>query len=243
MQITPMKATTIPRRPAYSRSTSYSHYSSGYSAGRRPAHAQKKSINRSKLMITLVLAVVIGLGVFIGFRSGSSSTAISQSSQNNVPVITPQKTPAVAPAPPVNPCAGNQLDKFIKISTEQRKLWACEGSKLVYDAPIISGKAKHAETITPAGTYKIYGKTTDTRLVGQDSTGSWDRPVSYWMPFLDNQHGTYGFHDATWRPDTEFGQIDPNSEDGSHGCIELTLAAQKWVYDWAPVGTTLTIES
>ena len=238
-----MKATTMSRRPAYSRSTSYTHYNSGYRCGRRPAHSQKKAGSRSKLMITVVLVAVIGLGVFIGFRSGSSSTAISQSSQSNVPVITPQKTPAVAPAPAVNPCAGNRLDKFIKISVNQRKLWACEGTKLAYEAPIISGKAKHEETITPAGTYKIYGKTTDTRLVGKDSTGSWDRPVSYWMPFLDNQHGTYGFHDATWRPDSEFGQIDPNSEDGSHGCVELTLAAQKWVYEWAPVGTTLTIES
>ena len=233
----------MPRRPAYSRSTSYSHYNAGYRGGRRPANTQKKSINRNKTMIFVVLALVIGMGIFIGFRSGSSSTAISQTPQSNVPVITPQKTPAVAPVPVTNPCEGNQLDKFIKISISQRKLWACEGTKLAYDAPIISGKAKHAETITPAGTYKIYGKTTDTRLVGKDSTGSWDRPVSYWMPFLDNQYGTYGFHDATWRPDAEFGKIDPNSEDGSHGCVELTLAAQKWVYEWAPVGTTLTIEN
>jgi lipoprotein-anchoring transpeptidase ErfK/SrfK len=63
------------------------------------------------------------------------------------------------------------------------------------------------------------------------------------MPFLDNQYGTYGFHDATWRKDSEFGKVDPNSADASHGCVELPLATAKWLYSWAPVGTAVTIES
>lgn len=238
-----MKATSTPRRPAYSRSTSYSHYNSGYRAGRRPMHSQQKSGRSGKTMIVLVLAVVIGLGIFIGFRSGSTSTATTKASQSSLPSAPVAKTPAAAPAPATNECLDNTLDKFIKVSIAKRHMWACEGNRTVYTAPVITGKAAHAETTTPPGTYKIYGKQSDTRLVGKDSTGSWDRPVSYWMPFLTNEHGTYGFHDATWRSDTEFGQVDPNSEDGSHGCVELTLGAQKWVYDWAPVGTTLKIES
>jgi lipoprotein-anchoring transpeptidase ErfK/SrfK len=63
------------------------------------------------------------------------------------------------------------------------------------------------------------------------------------MPFLDNQYGTYGFHDATWRKASEFGNISPTSQEASHGCIELPLASQKWLYNWAPVGTTVTVES
>jgi len=186
--------------------------------------------------------MVVGVGVVIGFRSGSSSSGAKVS---EVPVINaPQhQTPAVAPAPVTNQCASNTLDKFVKVSISQGHLWACEGSKQVFDAAVITGMETHEETKTPVGTYKIYGKTTDTRLTGKDSTGSWDRPVSYWMPFLDNQHGTYGFHDASWRPDSEFGKVDPNSDKGSHGCVELTVGASKWLYDWAPTQTTLTVES
>ncbi len=67
-------------------------------------------------------------------------------------------------------------------------------------------------------------------------------PVHYWMPFLQNKHGIYGFHDATWRSNNDFGNIDPNSKKASHGCVELPLNASSWIYNWAPVGTTVTIK-
>lgn len=97
--------------------------------------------------------------------------------------------------------------------------------------------------LTPTGTYHITSKTTDTHLIGHDSTGSWNDFVNYWMPFLNNQYGTYGFHDATWRPANAFGNISPYSSDASHGCVECPLDTAKWLYNWAPVGTKVTIES
>jgi lipoprotein-anchoring transpeptidase ErfK/SrfK len=154
----------------------------------------------------------------------------------------PPQAAAVTPDVTVNHCAGNPLAKLIKISIDQRRLWACEGSKTVHNAPVITGLKHHAETETPLGTYKVYAKQTNTKLTGTDSRGSWSDPVYYWMPFLDNQYGTYGFHDATWRADDAFGKISPESNDASHGCVELPLASSKWLYDWAPVGTTVSVE-
>ncbi len=122
-------------------------------------------------------------------------------------------------------------------------MWACQGQKVVYDTPVVTGMEQYAADKTPTGTYHIYAKQTDTTLTGSDNTGNWSDPVHYWMPFLNNQYGTYGFHDATWRPDTAFGHIDPNSTQASHGCVELPLAASTWLYNWAQVGTTLTIEN
>jgi lipoprotein-anchoring transpeptidase ErfK/SrfK len=63
------------------------------------------------------------------------------------------------------------------------------------------------------------------------------------MPFLENQYGSYGFHDATWRSASDFGNISPDSSDASHGCVELPLATAKWLYSWAAIGTTVTIKS
>ncbi len=97
--------------------------------------------------------------------------------------------------------------------------------------------------LTPTGTYHIYAKETDVYLKGSDSTGSWDDYVYYWMPFLDNQYGIYGFHDATWRSANAFGNIDPYSNNASHGCVEMPLATAKWLYGWSSIGTTVTIES
>lgn len=237
-----MKASTTPRRAAYARSTAYSGYGSSYRGGRRPKQNHKHGNRHGHAMVGLVFVMVVGLGAVIGFRSGSSTPPLTKSSESNV-ASSGQKKSAIGAPPATNQCANNSLDKYIKISVSQRHLWACQGHKISYDSPVITGIESHEETITPVGTYKIYAKTTDTTLRGSDSTGAWNDPVSYWMPFLDNQHGTYGFHDATWRNDKEFGRVDPNSEQASHGCVELPLSASKWLYDWSSVGTTVSVES
>jgi lipoprotein-anchoring transpeptidase ErfK/SrfK len=129
------------------------------------------------------------------------------------------------------------------VSVSQRHLWACSQSNVLYDSPVITGMQFLAADLTPVGTYHVYQKITNTTLRGSDSTGSWNDPVSYWMPFLDNQYGEYGFHDATWRPDSAFGNISPNSANASHGCVECPLATAAWLYSWVKVGTTVSIES
>jgi lipoprotein-anchoring transpeptidase ErfK/SrfK len=142
---------------------------------------------------------------------------------------------------PSTPCSGNTAHKLIIVSISGRHLWACAGSSQQYDSPVVTGQQKLAADLTPTGTYQIYGKQTNLYLAGSDSTGSWNDYVYYWMPFLHNQYGTYGFHDATWRDNSAFGNIDPYSSQGSHGCVELPLATAKWLYSWAENGTTVNI--
>jgi lipoprotein-anchoring transpeptidase ErfK/SrfK len=63
------------------------------------------------------------------------------------------------------------------------------------------------------------------------------------MPFLDNEYGQYGLHDATWRSPGDFGNISPSSSDGSQGCVELPLATAAWLYNWVVIGTPVTIQN
>jgi len=217
----------------------YAYY---YSNRRPPARSAvasrpKKSLPRfvkGLALLAVIVALLVGLPLINGVDTSDNQAAVSQLSSKSV------TAPAVQAS---NPCVHNILDKFIVISIEQRHLWACEGSRAVYQTAVITGLKHHPETETPLGTYKIYGKMTNTTLKGSDSRGAWSDPVYYWMPFLDNQYGTYGFHDATWRSDSAFGKVSPDSSDASHGCVELPLTASKWLYDWAPVGTTVTIQS
>jgi lipoprotein-anchoring transpeptidase ErfK/SrfK len=176
-------------------------------------------------------------------QQAAQQPTTSAGSSQPITGTAPAKAAAVLPAKTTNRCANNTLDKLVLINVSQRHLWACEGNKTVHDTPVVTGMLAHPSTLTPSGNYQVYAKTTDTTLTGNDEVGSWSRPVHYWMPFLDNEHGTYGFHDATWRPDKEFGAIDPNSDQASHGCVELPLASMEWLYNWAPVATTLTVES
>ncbi len=219
----------------------YSYYYSGDKKTETKPAAKPKSDKKSHKKIYLLIALIFFVAFWFGFRGNSENKSSGQPTAS-VPAATTAKPPQ-SEAAAINNCEGNQQDKLIKISIDKRRMWACEKTKSVHSSPVITGLKNHPETETPLGTYKIYGKTTNTTLTGSDSRGTWKDPVYYWMPFLDNQYGTYGFHDATWRADREFGTVSPDSEDASHGCIELPLASSKWLYEWAPVGTTVTVES
>jgi len=196
---------------------------------------------RRGLISALILAVLI-VGPLL---RGQASPAKSSASQP--PAAASGSQPAAAPAagPPTaaNRCAANTLDKLVLVSISQRHLWACQGSRPVYNSAVVTGMTGHDSTLTPPGTYHIYDKQTKVTLTGSDVTGNWSDAVQYWMPFLYNQYGAYGFHDATWRPDSAFGKISPSSNNASHGCVELPLATAKWLYNWVQVGTAVTIEN
>jgi len=193
----------------------------------------------SKPLISLVLVVVVGGLLWWHFGSGTQAAA-------NTPAKASSKVQAKSIAttkPAPNYCAGNSLAENVVVSISARHMWACSNTQSVYDSAVVTGMENLPADLTPTGTYHIYAKETDVYLKGSDSTGSWNDYVYYWLPFLDNQYGVYGFHDATWRPADAFGNIDPYSSNASHGCVEMPLATAKWLYNWASVGTTVTIES
>jgi lipoprotein-anchoring transpeptidase ErfK/SrfK len=229
---------------------SYSYYRSA----RRPDHPAQTSFiaaSRLKLIPKRFIITAVVVAALIGVPLLRSDGAPAQKPTDQPKTQKTQKAAATAPAaatvvaPSAKPdnCDGNTRSKLVLVSISQRHLWACEHAKTVYDSPVITGITTHDSTLTPPGNYSIYGKQTDTRLSGSDVVGSWDYPVSYWMPFLSNQYGIYGFHDATWRPDSEFGNVSPDSSNASHGCVELPLSSMAWLYGWAPTGTAVTIKS
>jgi len=190
-------------------------------------------------LILVILVVLAGVGSYALSNHSSSSVVQSPKSAAVVPAKSAKTHVAVRP----NPCAGNTFDKLALVSISQRHMWACQGTTLMYNSAVVTGMENLAADLTPTGTYHVYAKETNLYLNGSDSTGSWHDYVNYWMPFLDNQYGAYGFHDATWRPANAFGNISPYSSNASHGCVELPLATAKWLYNWVAIGTTVTIES
>jgi len=214
----------------------------------QPISAPAKKKGR---LIVAVLVVAVGLFAFSAYRNNISSASSSPTNNSNkvtklMPaslVETLKKENKPAPASENN-CEGNNLDKMVLVSISKRHAWACEKKKQVNDSAVITGMESIESTKTPVGTFHIYAKSKDTVLSGTDpTTGQWREPVGYWMPYHDNQYGTYGFHDAPWRQNTDFGNIDPNSMNGSHGCVQLPLNMAKWIFDWAEIGTTVIVKS
>ncbi len=140
---------------------------------------------------------------------------------------------AAAKAKPVTPhsCADNPAGRqLILVSVSQQHLWACNGSSQAYETAITSG-AYQVGDATPTGTWHIYSKSTNIHLTGP----GYDDFVNYWMAFYSD----YGFHDSSWQT-FPYGSSDYASQ-GSHGCVHLPAAAMAWLFNWAPVGTTVTI--
>ena len=201
---------------------------------------QKRHHPRRNSILGVLVIIILAIGAYSGVHALQGTPRTT-----NITLTTGAKTTTLTTSPvaPVNQCASNTLSQLVLVSISQRHMWACDGTTKVYDSAVITGMENLAADLTPTGTYHIYAKETNLYLKGHDSTGSWDDYVNYWMPFLDNQYGAYGFHDATWRPADAFGNISPYSSNASHGCVEMPLATAKWLYGWAVVGTTVTIES
>ncbi len=125
-------------------------------------------------------------------------------------------------------------DKQVIVSLSQQHMWVCNGKDEVYQPAVTSGATKLGDA-TPTGTWQIYAKQTNRYLTGSDSRGSWNDYVNYWMPF----YGDYGFHDASWQTFL-FGDLQKYPIQGSHGCVHLPMA---WLYNWAQVGTTVSVQS
>jgi lipoprotein-anchoring transpeptidase ErfK/SrfK len=203
----------------------------------------KKHRRTAKALVTALIIILVVMGGWL-YRNYYQIDAKKFPSVANVNKSTKTNAPASdSTAKTINDCASNKLDQNIIVSISQRHMWACVGPTQVYDTAVITGMQNLPADLTPVGTYTIYAKATNTVLRGSDSTGSWNDPVSYWMPFLDNKYGIYGFHDATWRSSSDFGSISPYSSNASHGCVETPLAAAKWLYNWSKVGTTVTIQA
>jgi lipoprotein-anchoring transpeptidase ErfK/SrfK len=129
----------------------------------------------------------------------------------------------------------NAAGKVIKVSVSQQHLYAYEDGKLVFDTLVITGRP---ELATPIGTFKVTRKLHPTTFYSPyPKTSPYYYPPTY-INYALNFWGEVYLHDATWRP--VFGpSVAVN--DRSHGCVNMTLNAAAWLYNWAPIGTTVVV--
>ena len=139
---------------------------------------------------------------------------------------------AATPADVTVPPAGAPTDqaKWIEVDLTNQYMRAWEYSTRVYGEYVSTGVAAHP---TPTGTFHIFEK-----LPYDDMTGGLAGTSDYYylpnvpnvMYFLD---GGYALHGTYWHHN--FGHVM------SHGCVNMTIPGSAWVYNWAPLGTTVWI--
>jgi lipoprotein-anchoring transpeptidase ErfK/SrfK len=144
----------------------------------------------------------------------------------------PSRSAPAVPARVRTPCDTNKLHRFVYVSLGRQQMWLCAERRVALSTPITSGMTGR-DTRTPTGRYRIQGRNRDTVLTPQ--TGE-TYSVKYWIPF---DAPSYGFHDSSW-------QTFPYGSEqyriaGSHGCVHMPLAAIRYLYNWADIGTSVRI--
>ena len=120
--------------------------------------------------------------------------------------------------------------KVIDVSLGGQRMRLLEDGEEVRTFPVATG-VRGAET--PPGTYEVLYKMPTARFRGTNPDGSrYDIPNVHWVLAF---YGDYTIHGAWWR--NVFGRP------GSAGCISLTDANAKIVFDWAEQGTKVVIHA
>lgn len=123
------------------------------------------------------------------------------------------------PAPP--PSGGR---RWIEIDLSAQTLTAYEGNRPVFQRLVSTGLPR---TPTPIGTFRILWKLPSQRMTGP----GYDLPNVPWVMYFTNRG--HAIHGAYWH--NNFGHPM------SHGCVNMRPGDAHWLYNFAPVGTTVVV--
>ena len=156
----------------------------------------------------------------------------SSTAGTSAPTVEPVAEPRKPAGPARTPCTSNQRPKWVFVSLRHQHMWMCARQHVAYSTAITSGMVG-PYTHTPTGSYHVQGLNRNSTLTL--NTGA-TYQVKYWIPF---NAPLFGFHDASWQ---QFPYGSPKYRThGSHGCIHMPLAAIRFLYHWADIGTPLRI--
>lgn len=134
----------------------------------------------------------------------------------------PGSTPP-SPPPGVDPPAPSAQGKYILVVLSEQRVYAYENGQLVRSTLASTGLPG---TPTVRGTFSIYAKYGAQLMTGP---GYYLPNVPYVMYFYKG----YSLHGTYWH--NNFGQPM------SHGCVNLPTGEAAWLYNWAPIGTQVTV--
>jgi lipoprotein-anchoring transpeptidase ErfK/SrfK len=119
--------------------------------------------------------------------------------------------------------------KWIVVDVTTKRMYAYEYSRLVRTFLISSGAPA---TPTPLGTFHIYSKIRRQDMRGDNVDGTrYFQPNVEWVNYFYQANAIHGNY---WRPLSYFGNVN-----SSHGCVGIVNTDAAWIYNWAPIGTTV----
>lgn len=135
------------------------------------------------------------------------------------PITTMENSQGVPPGP----LGGEGLGKSITVVLHEQRVYAYQDGQLVRNVLVSTGLPG---TPTVTGTYHIYVKYSAQLMTGP---GYYLPGVPWVMYFYQG----YSFHGAYWHHNW--------GHPMSHGCVNMPIDEALWLYQWAEVGTPVTV--
>jgi lipoprotein-anchoring transpeptidase ErfK/SrfK len=177
--------------------------------------------------------------VVVGGRNGtalSDPNSLNTQAQQTAKNVLDSKgmlfsTPlADVPFQAVTPAA---FDKVLVANVTTKKMWAYQNGQQVNSFLISAGKPS---TPTPLGEFHVYAKFTVQDMRGTNPDGTpYFQPSVPWVNYFSAGSAVHGVY---WHPLDWFGAIN-----SSHGCVGLPVDEAQWVFNWAPIGTTVIVHA
>lgn len=170
-----------------------------------------------------------GNGNYVDYWSGLMATSLMRTP------IDYRQPSEYAPYPDLS-----KMNNFwIHVRIGQNRVYLMNGNDVVYTMYCTAGYYANGVSTTPTGTYYIQAERGNSFYNGGLGEGA-----NYWTSFLD--HGVYLFHtvptdaNGNYKP-YEASQLGINQ--GSHGCIRLSIPDAYWIMHNVPTGTRVVIEN
>jgi lipoprotein-anchoring transpeptidase ErfK/SrfK len=153
---------------------------------------------------------------------------------NCLPTPEPTEPPVDAPSPPAIPGPEVQGERWILVDLASQTTTAMIGNTPLYTALVSTGKEGWE---TPTGNwqilYRVEDETMTSASIGADEYYVLDH-VLYTQYFTNVGHA---LHLNYWRDDSYFGHTP-----SSHGCVGMRLADAEFFWNFAKVGTRVTVQ-
>jgi L,D-transpeptidase-like protein len=134
---------------------------------------------------------------------------------------------------------GQTPGKLIVVSLTAQRLQAFQDGRVVRDTLVTTGRPNLS---TDIGRMKVVRKSSPWTMQSPWPKGSpyWypDTPVKMVVWFTETGEG---MHDADWQPASTYGPGSQTGPFASHGCIHVPIAAEQFLFDWAPIETPVVI--
>ncbi len=157
-----------------------------------------------------------------GLKTQAEQVAKTVMNANGLSFNTPLQTVAYQAYTPCN------FDKSLDVNVTTKQMYAYQRCQLVQTFAVSAGAP---DTPTPLGEFQIWEKLTSQTMKGTYPV-PYDQPNVPYVNYFD--HSGDAVHGNYWRPASVFGNVNT-----SHGCVSVPVDQAEWIYNWAPIGTTV----